>query len=124
MNISKTKKRWGLILLLPAVIAILALYPLPPQAPIQYYERQSGLLKTEKVAGEKWLVWLYNNPVGEATLWALVKRKVVSHFVIACCYHTGFISLAATSSRPILRQAKRLVKNGKSGWRKVVGVAV
>ena len=78
MNISKTKKRWGLILLLLAVIAILALYPLPPQAPIQYYDRQSGLLKTEKVAGEKWLVWLYNNPVGEATLWALAKRKVVS----------------------------------------------
>ena len=78
MNISKTQKRWGLILLLLAVIAILALYPVPPQAPIQYYDRQSGLLKTEKVAGEKWLVWLYNNPVGEATLWALVKRKVVS----------------------------------------------
>ncbi|MBK7173665.1 MAG: phosphatidylserine decarboxylase [Bacteroidales bacterium] len=78
MNISKTKKRWGIILLLLAVIAILALYPLPPQAPIQYYERQSGLLKTEKVAGEKWLVWLYNNPAGEATLWALAKRKVVS----------------------------------------------
>jgi phosphatidylserine decarboxylase len=79
MNITKTKKWWGfLILLLPAVIAILALYPLPPQAPIRYYDRQSGMLKTEKVAGEKWLVWLYNNPVGEATLWALAKRKVVS----------------------------------------------
>jgi phosphatidylserine decarboxylase len=78
MVISKTKKWWGLILLLVAVVAILALFPLPPQAPIQYYERQSGLLKTEKVAGEKWLVWLYDNPVGEATLWALVKRKVVS----------------------------------------------
>jgi phosphatidylserine decarboxylase len=30
------------------------------------------------VAGERWLVWLYHNPVGEATLWALAKRKVVS----------------------------------------------
>ena len=78
MKITKTKKRWGIILLLLALIAILALYPLPPQAPIQYYDRESELLKTEKVAGEKWLVWLYNNPVGEATLWALVKRKVVS----------------------------------------------
>ena len=78
MNITKTKMRWGLILLLPAVIAILALYPLPQHVPIQYYDRQSGLLKTEKVAGEKWLVWLYNNPVGEATLWALAKRKLVS----------------------------------------------
>ncbi len=32
----------------------------------------------EKVAGEKWLVWLYNNPIGEATLWTLAKRKLVS----------------------------------------------
>jgi phosphatidylserine decarboxylase len=78
MKISKTKKRWGLIVLLLAGIALLALYPLPPQAPIRYFDRQSGLLKTEKVAGEMWLVWLYNNPVGEATLWALAKRKVVS----------------------------------------------
>jgi phosphatidylserine decarboxylase len=78
MKITKTKKRWGIILLLLAVIAILAFYPLPPQVPIKYYDRESGLLKTEKVAAEKWLVWLYNNPVGEATLWTLVKRKVVS----------------------------------------------
>ena len=78
MKIIKTKKWWGISLLLLAFIAILAFYPLPPQAPIQYYDRGSGLLKTEKVAGEKWLVWLYNNPVGEATLWALAKRKVVS----------------------------------------------
>jgi phosphatidylserine decarboxylase len=72
------KKRWVILLLLAATLLILAFYPLPPQAPIRYYDRQSGLLKTEKVAGEKWLIWLYNNPVGEATLWALVKRKVVS----------------------------------------------
>jgi phosphatidylserine decarboxylase len=78
MQITKTKKRWGIILLLLAIIISLAFYPLPPQAPIQYYERVSGQLKTEKVAGEKWLVWLYYNPVGEATLWALAKRKLVS----------------------------------------------
>jgi len=65
-------------LLLLATIIILAVYPLPSQAPIQYYERESGQLKTEKVAGEKWLVWLYYNPIGEATLWALAKRKLVS----------------------------------------------
>lgn len=78
MKISKTKIRWGLFLVLVAVIVILALYPLPPSVPIRYIDRQSGLLKTEKVAGEQWLVWLYHNPVGEATLWALVKRKIVS----------------------------------------------
>ena len=65
-------------MLLLATIIILAVYPLPSQAPIQYYERESGQLKTEKVAGEKWLVWLYYNPIGEATLWALAKRKLVS----------------------------------------------
>jgi len=78
MKITKTKKRWGIILLLLTIIISLAFYPLTPQDPIQYYERVSGQLKTEKVAGEKWLVWLYYNPIGEATLWALAKRKLVS----------------------------------------------
>ncbi len=78
MQITKAKKKWGIILLLLAILISLALYPLPPRVPIQYYERESGQLKTEKVAGEKWLVWLYYNPVGEATLWALAKRKLVS----------------------------------------------
>jgi phosphatidylserine decarboxylase len=78
MQITKAKKRWGIILLLLAILISLAFFPLSPQDPIQYYERESGQLKTEKVAGEKWLVWLYYNPVGEATLWALAKRKLVS----------------------------------------------
>jgi phosphatidylserine decarboxylase len=78
MRITKTKKRWGIILLLLAIIISLTIYPLPTQDPIHYYERESGQLKTEKVAGEKWLVWLYYNPIGEATLWSLAKRKLVS----------------------------------------------
>jgi len=78
MKISRTKKWWTIILLPMLVIAGMAFYPLPQQVPIRYVERESGLLKTEKVAGEKWLAWLYNNPVGEATLWALAKRKIVS----------------------------------------------
>lgn len=41
-------------------------------------ERKSGTIITEKVLGQKWLVWLYNNPVGEATMFTLVKRKFVS----------------------------------------------
>ncbi len=65
-------------MLLLAIIIIIGCFPPTPQNSIQYYERESGQLKTEKVAGEKWLVWLYNNPIGEATLWALVKRKLVS----------------------------------------------
>ncbi len=71
-------KRWSIILLLLSVIIALVFYPLPPQDPIQYYERESGQIKIEKVAGEKWLIWLYYNPAGEVTLWALAKRKLVS----------------------------------------------
>jgi phosphatidylserine decarboxylase len=78
MKLTKSKKRWGIILLLLAIVIIIACFPRPPQDPIKYYERESGQLKTEKVAGEKWLVWLYNNPLGEATLWTLAKRKLVS----------------------------------------------
>lgn len=65
-------------MLLLSIIIIIACITPPPQDPIQYYERESGQLKTEKVAGEKWLVWLYYNPIGEATLWTLAKRKLVS----------------------------------------------
>jgi len=78
MKITKVKKRLGIILLLLVIIFILACFPSPPQDSIQYFERKSGELMTEKVAGEMWLVWLYNNPIGEATLWTLAKRKMVS----------------------------------------------
>lgn len=78
MKISRIKKRWSIVLLLLALILGLALCPLPEQNPIQYVDRDSGQIKTEKVAGERWMQWLYNNPVGEATLWALAKRKMVS----------------------------------------------
>ena len=47
-------------------------------APIKYINRKSGEIKTEKVASEKWLKWLYYNPLGEATLHTLVKRKAIS----------------------------------------------
>ncbi len=62
------------------IILAFALYPTPAVSPIQYVDRQTREIKTEKVAGEKWLVWLYNNPVGELTLHAMVKRKFVSSF--------------------------------------------
>jgi len=60
------------------IIIGIAFWPTPEIKPIQYIDRHTGELKTEKVAGEGWLVWLYNNPVGEATLYTLVKRKFVS----------------------------------------------
>lgn len=78
MRITKTRKKWGIILLLLAIILIIASFPSKHQGSIQYYERESGQLKTERVAGEKWLIWLYNNPIGEVTLWTLAKRKLIS----------------------------------------------
>ena len=78
MKITKTKKRWSILFVLLILLLLIAFYPLPKQDPVHYYDRESGILKTEKVAAEKGLVWLYNNPVGEATLWALMKRKWVS----------------------------------------------
>ena len=79
-NMSKsTKKRISFIVLLAIVLGI-AFYPLPQQPPIKYVDRETGTIKTEKVAGEKWLVWLYNNPLGEAALFTLAKRKMLSSF--------------------------------------------
>ena len=63
-----------------ALLVFVALYPASLNSPIQYLERSTGTIKTEKVAGEKWLVWLYNNPVGELALHTLVKRKILSEF--------------------------------------------
>ena len=73
----KIKKRTIVISLIVLVVG-LAIFPSPENLPIKYVERSSGEMKTEKVAGEKWLVWLYNNPVGELSLYAMVKRKFVS----------------------------------------------
>ncbi len=64
--------------LLFVIIFGLAFYPLSTQVSNIYIERDTGVVKTEKVLGEKWLSWLYGNPVGEASMYILVKRKFFS----------------------------------------------
>ena len=59
-------------------LTLVALWPMPDIAPVQYIERPTGAIKTEKIEGEGWMKWLYYNPVGEMSLNALVKRKFVS----------------------------------------------
>ncbi len=73
----RQKKR---ILAISIIVILLgmALYPLPQSQAIKYIDRTSSQVKIEKVEGEKWLIWLYNNPLGELSLHALVKRKFVS----------------------------------------------
>lgn len=78
MKFKKPNKKWGVTWIILVVLFILAIYPVPPQNPIKYVERESGQVKIEKVYGEGWLNWLYHNPVGEATLWTIAKRKIVT----------------------------------------------
>ncbi len=68
-----------LLYYLLAVLLVLVIVRVPRhEAPVQYVDRQSGDVLTEKIPGERWLLWLYDNPAGELTLNALVKRKIVS----------------------------------------------
>ena len=78
MKFTKPNKNWTIVWFILALIFVLAALPVPPQKPIRYIDRESGEVKTEKVYGEKWLDWLYHNPVGEATLWTIAKRKIVT----------------------------------------------
>ena len=71
----KTKIVLGLIVLL-----LIFLYPFHDAQPIRYIDRADGQEKIEKVPGEFWLNWLYNNPVGELSLEAFVKRKALSEW--------------------------------------------
>ena len=41
---------------------------------ILIHNRKSNRLETEHVYGEKWLDFAYNNPLGKAFLWTIVKR--------------------------------------------------
>lgn len=78
MKFTKPNKNWTIVWFILTLIFVLAALPVPPQKPIRYIDRESGEVKTENVYGEKWLDWLYHNPVGEATLWTIAKRKIVT----------------------------------------------
>ncbi|QDP84897.1 phosphatidylserine decarboxylase [Chryseobacterium sp. SNU WT5] len=78
MKFKKPNKKWTIVWFIAAIIFVLAVFPVPSQNPIKYIDRESGQVKTENVYGEKWLDWLYHNPVGEATLWTIAKRKIVT----------------------------------------------
>jgi phosphatidylserine decarboxylase len=41
---------------------------------ILIHNRKSNKPETEHVYGEKWLDFAYNNPLGKAFLWTIVKR--------------------------------------------------
>ena len=45
---------------------------------LKFYDRCKSDFETEKVYGDKWLRFIYHNPVGRLSLWLLVKRKIFS----------------------------------------------
>lgn len=47
---------------------------------IEYIDRKTTAVRRETVPGEKWLQWLYYNPLGKLALHALVKRKCLSEW--------------------------------------------
>lgn len=78
MKFKRPNKKWAITWLILVVLFILAIFPVPSQEPIRYTDRESGMVEIENVYGENWLNWLYHNPVGEASLWAIAKRKIVT----------------------------------------------
>jgi len=53
-------------------------WPLMASEPIQFYHRYHRRVETEKVLGERWLRFAYENPVGKFFVWLLAKRKFFS----------------------------------------------
>ncbi len=67
---------------------------MPPE-PIRYFHRAKGVMETERVYGESWLRWTYENPVGRLGLELLVKRALLSRYY-------GWRMTLADSARRIL----------------------
>jgi phosphatidylserine decarboxylase len=52
---------------------------------IKYYNRKTKEYETEKVAGDKYLKWIYASPIGMGLLELLIKKKVFSKMYGAFC---------------------------------------
>jgi phosphatidylserine decarboxylase len=48
--------------------------------PILYYNRYTKTVETEKVFGEGWLRFAYDNPAGRFFVWAMARRALFSQF--------------------------------------------
>jgi phosphatidylserine decarboxylase len=51
-----------------------------PAEPIRYLDRASRTVKTERIYGEKWLRFAYENPAGRFFVWLLVRRAFFSRW--------------------------------------------
>jgi len=48
--------------------------------PIRYFDRYDRTTKTEKIFGERWLRFAYENPVGRLAVWLFVRRRLFSWY--------------------------------------------
>ena len=51
-----------------------------PAEPIQYWHRAKQTIETEKIHGERWLRFVYENPVGRFALWLFVRRALFTRY--------------------------------------------
>lgn len=51
-----------------------------PAEPIRFYNRYTRRIETEKVFGEGWLRFAYDNPAGRFFVWAFARRALFSQF--------------------------------------------
>jgi len=51
-----------------------------PAEPIRYFDRYARALKTERIYGEKWLRFAYENPAGKFLTWLLARRAFFSRW--------------------------------------------
>ena len=51
-----------------------------PAAPIHYFNRYTGTVETERVYGEAWVRFAYENPAGSLFVWLLARRAFFSRW--------------------------------------------
>jgi phosphatidylserine decarboxylase len=51
-----------------------------PPDPIQYFDRYDQTTKVEKIYGERWLRFAYENPAGRFAVWLLFRRAFLSRY--------------------------------------------
>ncbi|MBN2615338.1 MAG: phosphatidylserine decarboxylase [Bacteroidales bacterium] len=94
----KKNKQQLIIIILLVVVLFFSPWKTPP--PLHYIDRSTGQIKTEQTMSGTWLYWLYNNPLGELTLSALVKRKIITE-IYGTYMHSSW---SAHKIDPFIRQ--------------------
>jgi phosphatidylserine decarboxylase len=50
------------------------------QEPISYFDRYDRTTKIEKIYGERWLRFAYENPIGRLAVWLFIRRRIFSWY--------------------------------------------